>query len=126
MIAAVNPWRRRMRGYRRTRRIHVRVSRDQRTLSGNQSDGPAAESDPCSAYPATLRRELSDNRKAGNNFAVTPILILAGLITAIVLFRQVRWLAMITLLITLGYFVHGFFYDQPHEARRDRITILRP
>jgi len=57
---------------------------------------------------------------------VTPILILAGLITAIVLFRQVRWLAMITLLITLGYFVHGFFYDQPHEARRDRITILRP
>jgi membrane-bound metal-dependent hydrolase YbcI (DUF457 family) len=57
---------------------------------------------------------------------MTPTFILGVLLAALILIRQVRWLAMIALLVAIGYFAHGYLDYWPHDERRDRTVILRP
>jgi hypothetical protein len=51
--------------------------------------------------------------------------ILGGLVAAIILVRQVRWLAMIAVLITIGYIVRGYLNDDIHLDGREKMMILR-
>ena len=52
--------------------------------------------------------------------------ILGGLVAAVILIRQVRWIAVIALLITVGYFVHNYLDDELHLEHHDKVTIMRP
>jgi hypothetical protein len=52
--------------------------------------------------------------------------ILGALVALLVLFRQVRWLAVIALVIAIGYFAHNRMDYWPHEEQRDHMKILRP
>jgi hypothetical protein len=51
---------------------------------------------------------------------------MAVLVSAIILIRQIRWLAIVVLLITAGYLAHGYLSDLGFEERWDHVTILRP
>jgi hypothetical protein len=62
---------------------------------------------------------------------MTATFILGVLIATIVLIRQVRWLAVIVLLVAIGYIAHNRMDTwpinyQPHDERQDRTIILRP
>jgi hypothetical protein len=52
--------------------------------------------------------------------------ILSVLLAVVILVRQMRWVVMIGLLITIGYFAHNRMDYWPHEERRDRTITLRP
>ena len=53
--------------------------------------------------------------------------ILFGMLIALViLIRQVRWLAVIGLVVAIGYVAHNRLDYRPHEERRDHMKIPRP
>jgi hypothetical protein len=56
---------------------------------------------------------------------MTTIFILGVLVTALILVRRIRWLAMIALLVAVGYFARGYLDYWPHDERQDRTVILR-
>ncbi len=68
--------------------------------------------------PATERRQ------PGTIMTVT--FLLGGLLALVILIRQVRWLAVIALVVAIGYFAHNRLDYWPHEERRDHMKILRP
>lgn len=57
---------------------------------------------------------------------MSAIFILAILLGVVILIRQVRWLAVIALLVAIGYFAHSRMDYWPHEIRQDRTLIMRP
>ena len=57
---------------------------------------------------------------------MTSTFVLGVLVTVLILVRQIRWLAMIALVVAVGYFARGYLDYWPHDERRDRTVILRP
>jgi hypothetical protein len=53
-------------------------------------------------------------------------IILGVLVGLLVLVRSIRWLAVIALLVAIGYFAHTRMDYWPHEDRRDHLKTLRP
>jgi hypothetical protein len=52
--------------------------------------------------------------------------ILGMLLALVILIRQVRWIAVIALLVAIAHFAHSHMDYWPHEERRDHMKILRP
>jgi hypothetical protein len=58
--------------------------------------------------------------------AMSATFMLGGLLSIVILIRQVRWLAVIALVVGIGYFAHSRMDYWPHEQRRDHMKIVRP
>ncbi|MGA3002802.1 MAG: hypothetical protein ABSE20_13800 [Acetobacteraceae bacterium] len=52
--------------------------------------------------------------------------ILGALFALMIVIRQMRWVAVIVLLVAIGYFAHSRMDYWPHVERQDRTIILRP
>jgi hypothetical protein len=57
---------------------------------------------------------------------MTATFILGALLVMVIVIRQVRWIAVIVLLVAIGYFAHTRMDYWPHEGHWDRTVILRP
>jgi hypothetical protein len=62
---------------------------------------------------------------------MTATFVLAVLIAMMILIRQVRWVAVVVLLVAIGYFAHNRMDYWPmdhwaHQERQDHTIILRP
>jgi hypothetical protein len=64
--------------------------------------------------------------KGGARSAMSPNLMLGMLLSLLILVRQVRVLAVIALVIAIGYFVQNRMDYWPHSERRDHLKIVRP
>jgi hypothetical protein len=53
-------------------------------------------------------------------------MMLGALLSVIILIRQIRWFAVLALVVGIGYLAHSRMNYWPLEERHDHMKVVRP